>query len=68
MSSNAAARIDLPSADGLAESPGLKATDDFVNSRAFEILREWVNTPEIAEILAEAERVKAADAARKDAA
>lgn len=64
MSSNAAARIELPSAEEIAQSPGFRAMDDFVNSRALEILREWANAPEIVEIMDEAERGTAADPAR----
>lgn len=60
--------IDMRSAEEVAQSEALKATEQFVNTRALEILREWVNSPEIAAILDEAERVKAADAARKNAA
>lgn len=60
--------IDMRSAEEVAASEGLKATEQFVNTHALEILREWVNAPEISAILEEAERVKAADAARKSAA
>ena len=60
--------IEMRSAEEIAGSEGLKAAEEFVNSRALEILREWVNAPEIVQILEEAERVKAADAARKSAA
>ncbi len=64
MSANAARKIDLPSAEEMAESPGFKAAEAFAQSRALEILREWVDTPEIRAIMEEAERIKAADAAR----
>ena len=64
-SSNAAGRIDLPSADELFDSPGLRAAQDFANARALDVLREWASTPEIKSIMAEAERIKAAEAARE---
>ena len=63
--SNAARKIDLPNADDLHESPGLKAAEDFINSRALEILREWATSPEIEEIMVEAKQIKAAEAARE---
>ncbi len=68
MSNNAAPKIELPSAEQMATSPALAAADDFIASRALEILREWITDPEIQDLLPEAENVKAADAARKDAA
>lgn len=61
---NAARKIDLPSADDMPESPGLKAAEEFINSRALEILREWATSPEIEAIMTEAERIKDADAIR----
>lgn len=65
MSSNAARKLDLPSADDLVDSPGSKATEEFVTSQAFEILRAWAALPDITQIMAEAERVKAAEATRE---
>jgi hypothetical protein len=65
MSVTAARQIDIPSAEEVAASPAFKAMDDFVNSRALEILREWATSPEIVEIMDEAERIRAADAARE---
>jgi hypothetical protein len=68
MTSNAAPKIELPTPEQMVGSPSLSAADDFIASRALEILREWVTDPEIRDLLPEAETVKAADAARKTAA
>lgn len=42
-------KIELPTPEELAESPALDATREFINSRALEILCEWIDTPEITE-------------------
>lgn len=68
MSNAAVPKIELPTPDEMAASPALAAADDFIASRALEILREWITDPEIRDLLPEAEHVKAADAARKSAA
>ena len=68
MTNRAVQPIELQSAEQIAGSPALTATDDFIASRALEILREWITDPEIRDLLQEAELVKAADAARKNAA
>lgn len=68
MTDKAVQAIELQSAEQMAGSPALAATDDFIASRALEILREWITDPEIRDLLPEAEQVKAADAARKNAA
>ncbi len=68
MTKQAAQPIELPTPDEMAASPALAAADDFIASRALEILREWITDPEIRDLLPEAEHVKAADAARKNAA
>lgn len=59
---NAAKRIDLPTADQMAASAAIKATEDFANSPAMKILREWSVSPEIKSIEQQAEEVKAAAA------
>ena len=64
MSANAARKIELPSAEELAGAPGLAATDEFVATRALEILREWMSEAEIGGLDEEAERVVTADGAR----
>lgn len=63
---NAARKVDVPDAPDSAAAFASSATDAFVTARALEILREWASSPEIEEIMAEAERVKAADAARRN--
>ncbi len=47
---------------------GLEGVDEFVNSRALEILREWINEPEMLEILRQAGMTEAAGCERKAAA
>lgn len=50
------------------EFKGLEGVDELVNSRALEILREWINVPEMVELLKQAGFAEAADAKRKEAA
>jgi hypothetical protein len=50
------------------EFKGLEGVDEFVNSRALEILREWINVPEMVELLKQAGFSESADAERKEAA
>lgn len=50
------------------EFKGLEGVDEFVNARALEILREWINVPEMVELLKQAGFTEAADAERKEAA
>ena len=57
----------LPAGDEPAFK-GLEGVDEFVNSRALEILREWINEPEMLEILRQAGMTTAADGERKEAA
>ena len=74
MSINANAhKTSLEPGDTPQSTPGPSPTNDFVNARALEILREWLSEPGIAEalgqaaaddIMEQAERVRAADAAR----
>ena len=47
---------------------GLEGVEEFVNSRALEILREWINEPEMLDILRQAGMMQAADSERKEAA
>lgn len=66
MSSNSATEVEpAPSQTVDAQSA---ADADLVMLRGLEILREWLAEPAIVEILEQAERIRAADAARKDAA
>ncbi len=64
MISSATKKWELVSAEELAGAPAHMATEDFVNSRALEILREWMCEAEIGGLDEEAGRVVAADRAR----
>ena len=68
MSTNAARKVELMSAEEQAISPGFKAAQDFANSKALETLREWIVEQEAVLAAAEAERIRTADAARDSAA
>lgn len=47
---------------------GLEGVEEFVSSRALEILREWINEPEMLEILRQAGMMQAADSEGREAA
>ena len=64
MSANAARKMELASAEELVVAPAMAATEDFVNSRALEILREWMCDVEIGGLDEEADRVVTADQVR----
>jgi hypothetical protein len=54
--------------DALHPFKGIEGVDALVNSEALEILRGWINVPEIVELLKQAGFAEAADAERKEAA
>ena len=54
--------------DALNPFKGIEGVDALVNSEALEILRGWINVPEIVELLKQAGFAEAADAERKEAA
>jgi hypothetical protein len=50
------------------EFKGLDGVDALVNNEALEILRGWINVPEMVELLKQAGFAEAGDAERKEAA
>jgi hypothetical protein len=50
------------------EFKGLEGVEALVNNEALEILRGWINVPEMVELLKQAGFAEASDAERKEAA